>query len=502
MRIEKNLSSALALAQSSVTVSRPQKRVVLLLPVTLLALLGSEAIAQTSNPIIAHWEVSMTYTPNEDAPHRAQDDIRAAMDEGLDGFIFDAFTGKQAKGDFEDYLAVADQIGAANFKIALSVDMSKDFPAADIVEVIKEYGNNPHYLKIHGRPLLSTFGGQEKGDQWWKDNVIDPLARSGHPVTFIPDFDRDSPNADPPTRETWNHVVSEYPTADGLFNFILPGSLPFPSNDSRMGNHKWSLTEGSENLSATLQTRHKLYMATYMPYYWAVCHSARQYLEFRGGEGMDAEWQSIILHRHTDAVEIVTWNDYTESTFIQPTAIPKTGTPGIVSMPHTGYYELLKYYISWYRTSQRPTISKDAIFYFYRTQPIRPEPAQDTACKMGPIDPRQLWGDVQDRIFITTALMAPAQLRVTSGGRTSTISVAAGLNSAELPFLIGPQHFELWRNGKLVAKADGVPVTPTDSVQNLNVYSGYVISDGSNSSSFAPSDHWKPNGIPVADWFQ
>jgi hypothetical protein len=121
---------------------------------------------------------------------------------------------------------------------------------------------------------------------------------------------------------------------------------------------------------------------------------------------------------------------------------------------------------------------------------------------MGPVDPRQLWGDVQDRIFITTALTAPAQLRVTSGNRTSTINVVAGLNNTEVPFIIGPQHFELWRNGKLVAKADGVPVTPTDSVQNLNVYSGFVISDGSSSANWTPGNRWKPNGMPDADWFQ
>lgn len=502
MRTEKDLSVYLASNQASVRGFNFQTRFALFLVIALLILARSSAIAQTSNPVIAHWEMSMTYTPNEDLPHRTQDDIRAAMEEGLDGFIFDAFTGKQAKGDFENYLAAADEIGATNFKIALSADMSQDFPAADIVEVMKEYGNNPHYLKIHGRPLLSTFGGQVKGNQWWKDNVIDPLARSGHPVTFIPNFDRDNPNVDPPTRDNWNHMVSEYPIADGFFNFILPGSLPFLSSDSRIGNHKWSMTEASEDLSATLQARHKLYMATYMPYYWAVCHSARQYLAFRGGEGMDAEWQSIILHRHADAVEIVTWNDYTESTFIQPSAIPKTGTPGISSMPHTGYYELLKYYIGWFRMHQRPTISKDAVFYFYRTQPIRPEPTTDTVCKMGPVDPRQLWGEVQDSIFITTALTAPAQLHVTSGSRTSTINVAAGLNNTEVPFIIGPQHFELWRNGKLVAKADGVPVTPTDSVQNLNVYSGYAISDGSSSVNWAPGQNWKPNRIPVADWFR
>jgi hypothetical protein len=424
------------------------------------------------------------------------------MELGLDGFIFDAFNLKQARGALEVYLAAADKIGATNFKVALSADMSQDFPAADIVEVMKEYGDNPHYLKVNGRPLLSTFGGQAKGDQWWKDNVITPLERSGHPVTFIPNFDRDNPNVDPPTRDAWDHVLGEYPTADGLFNFILPGSLPFSSGDPRLGNHKWSGTEGSENLSAALKARHKFYMATYMPYYWAVCHSARQYLEFRGGQGMDAAWQSIILPRQADAVEIVTWNDYTESTFVQPTLVPHTGTPGIPTLPHTGYYELLKYYISWFRTHRPPSITKDAVFYFYRTQPILPEPTTDTACKMGPVDPRQLWGDVQDRIFITTALTAPAQLRVTSGNRTSTINVVAGLNNTEVPFIIGPQHFELWRNGKLVAKADGVPVTPTDSVQNLNVYSGFVISDGSSSANWTPGNRWKPNGMPDADWFQ
>jgi hypothetical protein len=423
------------------------------------------------------------------------------MELGIDGFAINAFSGQQAKDILSAFIHAADKIGAKNFKVFLSADMSLGFTSEGIVDTLKIFGRNPHYLKINGKPLLSTFGGQDLGDEWWQDNVLSPLKASGGPVTFVPLFDRNDPNGDAPNDDNWTKVIESYNSVDGLFNFGIPKSPPFRLNDKNIGHHWWSLLEGQESLARSLKLKGKLYMASYTPYYWAVCHPARQYTETQGGRGMENAWNSIVTKQHPAIVEIVTWNDYSESTFVQPTRVPLTKTAGIPSLPHLGHYELLKYYISWYKSGHKPTIVKDAIFFFHRTH-RNDAVASDTAsgCSLGPIPARQKWGNVQDRIYVTTALTAPADLVIKTGASEHKLSVPAGLTTIDVPFEPGRPTYELWRAGERELSFTGEQIVENPDIYNFNVVSGYSVVAGQNSGTWMPNDQWK-TGF-VADWFK
>jgi glucan endo-1,3-alpha-glucosidase len=458
--------------------------------------------AEDGKPLVfAHWILDMPYEDGEESFTTNKNDVHAAMELGIDGFALNAFSGEQAKNYFQAFIGAADAVDAKNFKVFLSADMTLGFTPQDIIETIKTFGSNPHYLKVNGKPLLSTYGGGSLGDQWWQDNVLSPLKVSGNPVTFIPFFDRPNPNRDAPNDRNWTKVIENHDSIDGLFNFGIAKSPPFPSKDENIGNHWWSLLEGQESLARSLKLKGKLYIASYAPYYWAVCHSARQYIEAQGGRGMENAWSSIVTKQRPSIVEIVTWNDYSESTFIQPTRVPLTKTAGIPSLPHLGHYELLKYYVSWYKSGHKPTIVKDSVFFFHRTHPNNALASDETSgCSMGAIPPHQKWGNVQDKLYITTALTAPGQLVVRMGRSEHKRYLPAGLTTIDIPFEPGTPTYQLWRAEKRELSFAGEPIVGNPGVYNFNVASGYAIAAGQNSQTWLPSDRWK-TGF-VAEWFR
>lgn len=462
----------------------------------------SPAICNETGPLVfASWHSTMAYAKGEKYIVSLENDIRSAIELGVEAFALNSFSGRQAKDYFSEFIQAADAIGARDFKFFLSADMSLELTSQEIVETIETFGDNPHYLKINGKPLLSTFSGGQRGDRWWKDNVLAPLQAAGHPVLFVPAFDRKDPNEIAPTDENWQELIQTFSSVDGLFNFGMPKSLPFRLNDPNIGHHWWSLLDGQESLARSLRSNGKLYMASYMPSYWAVCDSVRQYTETQGGRGMGNAWTSIITEQRPAMVEIVTWNDYAESSFVQPTRVPLTDSAGIPSLPHLGFYELLKYYISWYKSGVRPTIVKDGVFFFHRIHPNNAVAlGKPPGCSMGPVRADHKWGKVQDKIYVTTALTAPADLVVRTGASEHKLALPAGLTSVDAPFEPGRPTLELWRAGKKILTLDGDQIAERPDVYNFNVTSGYAIAGGKDSESWAPSDEWK-TGF-VADWFR
>ena len=216
---------------------------------------------------------------------------------------------------------------------------------------------------------------------------------------------------------------------------------------------------------------------------------------------MENAWRSIITRQNATAVEIVTWNDYSESTFIQPTRMPATKVKGIPSYPHLGYYELLKYYISWYHTGKVPSITKDSVFYFYRPN-VRSSAFRsgtDPFCSLGTVKASQLWGNVQNVIYITTAALAPSSLQVTVGGATQSYDIRPGLETTDVPINAGHMTIELWRNGTKLVGGQGVDISESSMGDNFNVYGGYAIAGGNDSDTWKPSDGWKTGR--VSEWF-
>ncbi len=234
------------------------------------------------------------------------------------------------------------------------------------------------------------------------------------------------------------------------------------------GHMHWATRGTPEELAATgeaislnLAGKGKRFMAGVSPYFWraraADPGSTRYYYEHRGGEGLAVQWDSIIRTQRPPWVMGVTWNDYSES-YISPVdtadrvkaPIPNFGIRDLLR-PHHGYAELNKYYINWYKTDTPPPITQDKLFYFYRVHPKGLVASNDVA-------DIELRTAVEDELYLTTMLTAPAKLNVSTGGRHTTYDVPVGVRHTRVPFLPGEQNFNLTRNSTTVLCGGGEPI--------------------------------------------
>ncbi len=135
---------------------------------------------------------------------------------------------------------------------------------------------------------------------------------------------------------------------------------------------------------------------------------------------------------------------------------------------HAGYLQLSKHYIAWYKTGKEPEITRDGLFWFYRTHP------RDATATKDDKPVTQFHGDVEDVIYLTTMLTAPAEVLVRTGGKSVTREMPAGISHTKVVFSTGKQHFELKRDDKTLAEADGAEIEAMPERYNFFPTSGYV----------------------------
>jgi hypothetical protein len=142
-------------------------------------------------------------------------------------------------------------------------------------------------------------------------------------------------------------------------------------------------------------------------------------------------------------IQIVTWNDFGESTNVEPVT-SQYGDRG------TGLYDLTGYYATWFQTGSQPTITRDVLYYFYRKEPTTAAaPAQSQPMTMPfPQTP-------QNQIELLAFLTAPGTLSITINGQTTTQAAPAGVTSFKVPTAPGIPQFALTRNDVPVIQFQG-----------------------------------------------
>ena len=274
-----------------------------------------------------------------------------------------------------------------------------------------------------------------------------------------------------------------------LITLALHGNAPikhlgatgggYTINGSSAKPQKSASLLSSEAYAALLHTNGKLFIGSVTPQYWGSLRTnvGREYTEFCGGEGLAAQWNSILTVQNPQWVELFTWNDFAEDTYFSPIddvakywpyALP--GTPNNVRgymKSHAGFTALNSYYINWYKTGVQPATTADSVYYFYRTQPMNMVATNDPlGCVTGHSDL------IQDVIYVTVMLKSPATLKVTSGSTSPSYSLPAGTSTLRVPFTPGAQTFTLLRNGQTVLTQQGEPVVASAPTYNFGLYSG------------------------------
>jgi glucan endo-1,3-alpha-glucosidase len=458
--------------------------------------LVTPAFAQKT--VFAHFMLAnQDYVP-DDAPTETviasyEQEIRQAQAIGIDGFALNA------GGWFKEprYIKRASEMFEAayrlnsNFKLMFSADMCCSNDAEDVEDMVRRFANNPRYAAVHYRRgdkvFLTTFAGEKHGPEFWSKLRRD-LEQGSNPST------RNAPNA--------LEYVSGVPSSKPIKIFLVPaffwgGELPRkPDIETGLADYAdiidgalyWGIAAvpglghppdqipSADAYSSVLHRAGKLYIAPICLQFWGA--NAGRYYEYGGYAGMRAMWMDAIDVTHPEAVEIITWNDFIEGTYISPIDDPAryTGANDLDASaappstlhyfhPHQGASELLAYFIQWYKTGVQPAIRKDSVFWAYRTV-LQIEDGKKPAIKIE--------GPVENVVYITANLVAPAVLRVTSDGKTKAIALPAGSSDIHVPLRAGPAPmFALVRGSHRLAQASGDdPISAVATHPNLYYSTG------------------------------
>ena len=368
-----------------------------------------------------------------------QREIHEAQAAGIDGFALNvgAWSREPHYPRRVRLIYRAAQELGTGFKLFFSVDMSN---VTDILDMVRTYARHPNQFVYRDRIVVSTFSQERLA---WKEQVLAPLKQEGIDVFFVPYFYPRPQATELPDYATVAKLLQHHAgTVDGLFYFGAAGTSP-------------QLAAANTAYAQALREAGLLFVASYTPTYWGHAQvPGRRYFETEGGEGTVRQWQALIV-ADPNWIEIVTWNDFNESSYVCPVENPGRYFAELLTPPrhcHAGYLELSKYFITWYKTGKQPPIDRDALFYFYRPHPKDAVATRDDR----PVTSRL--GEATDTLYLTTLLTAPAELRVYSGENETRHSIAAGIQHLRIPSACGPQRFELTRHGERILTAEGEPI--------------------------------------------
>ena len=307
--------------------------------------------------------------------------------------------------------------------------------------MVKTYGHHPSQLRVDGRTVVSTFGG-ERGIAWKKD-ILAPLKAAGYDVFLVPFFyPRPRVTELPDEATVREHYRKWADLVDGMFFFGGAGTAP----QLAASNAAYAKVLREAGKVSHVQLHSRCTGAASSP-------TAATY-ETCGGEGIETAMEvdhrapaRLGGDRHLERLQrelhLSGRRSITGAARSVPSYLKSRSS-------HAGYLELSRYYIEWYKTGRQPPL-KDALFWFYRVHPKDAVAAEDR-----PV--RAFHGEVADVLYVTAMMTAPAELHVTSGGTTSVHPLAAGIQHLRIPFSCGAQHFAVYRGGKEMIAGDGEPI--------------------------------------------
>ena len=373
---------------------------------------------------------------------------------GLDGFECDLLRAPPSP-QFSDSDAVhllmqtADAV-APEFRIVVEPDGAalRHVPAANVAAAVASLARYPSAYRLSdGRLLITPFAPDIEGPQYWQAGLADLQSR-GIRTAFIP------------VLLNWRRAASQF------------ASLSYAM--SAWGERDVDGTEnGFRGFDTAMTPDTSLVMMPVGPQ--DVRPKVQRFWESRNTDAYRMLWARAIA-QGVRFVQIVTWNDYSETTGISPSA----GTQFL-------FYDLTAYFNDWYKTGTPPPIVHDAIYYSERTEIIPPETGSLADATMRPMGRTP----VSNRIQMLAFLIAPATIKIALNGRTWHQNEPAGLAVFSIPAEPGRPVFSVVRSGTVVAQVRSAwDIHRSFTVENPAYFGG------SSNRPFIPVPPWvgDPNG--------
>ncbi len=386
--------------------------------------------------VFAHYML-ITRPPDGDYTN----DINLARSAGIDAFAINYggwnvdFTVQERY--LKDFYSAAETQG---FKVFLSIDCTSVTDSNMVVRLTNQYANSSAQFKIDGKLVLSSF--QTNPPAWnWQTDVLDKI---NSPVFFIPGTLSD--NAE--------QVFSQTP-GDGFFPWIHPTKIAQQEADT------------DSSYAAQRDAKQKVWMAPITPWVFKRFNADNNWSQSQDDAIFIDRWQHL-LQLKPDLIEVVTWNDWGESSYVGPADITDLSpTSYWDTLDHSAFLKMTSIFIKAYKSGQTSVTVDSAdedVFFFYRLQP---------ASTLGVLDTLPLPLDAQylkDDVFVVSFLASEANITLTTGGNVHQISGAVGVNKVAVPWTFGEQSLNAQRNGQSFVNKKGPNIW-----KQLGQYNGNVV---------------------------
>ncbi|OTA96250.1 glycoside hydrolase family 71 protein [Hypoxylon sp. CO27-5] len=372
-----------------------------------VALLANLAAAGVAMPrqgsgnrlVFAHYMVGLTSGQSQD---QWQKDITEAKSAGIDGFALNV--GSADSWNAQQLQLAYDTASSNGFSLFLSFDMAASSWTVDqVVSLVNQYKGAGSQLKVNGKPFVSTFEGPS-----WADNWASVRSATGD-IFLVPDWSSLGPQG----------VGSKLSQIDGAFNW---GAWP--------NANEYTITTGNDQAyKSSLQG--KPYMMGVSPYFYT---DLPQYNKnwYSSSDSLWYDRWKQVLDIQPEYIEIITWNDYGESSYINdPVAaqIVSGAETYVNGFGHSAFRFVLPYFISAYKAGNANVdLPSEGAVAWYRTTPA-------TVCGDG----GTVWGQggsasaasgTKDVISIIALSNSPKDITVAIGGSSQTVSPSSSVGKA------------------------------------------------------------------------
>jgi glucan endo-1,3-alpha-glucosidase len=449
-------------------------------------------------------------------PYSKQDwaaDIQLALQSGIDAFALNVGSDDWQPARVADAYSAA---GSTSLKLFLSLDMAvrscnSAADAQSIRDVVKAHlSDSAQFLYAPpgspdpSKPLVSTFSGSDctfgasDPPTGWANEFVNHPDLAGK-IYFVPSFFVDPAelgsgrfaniaNGDFNWNSGWPnelttasaesilHQAGTLPSSQSLDSFLssTSDSSAIASALAPLASSVGSTQSDKAHLSAIAG---KTYMAAVSP--WFFTHYGqdtfnKNWIYLSDFHLYATRWENLInsdVYSSINLVEIVTWNDFGESSYIGPIkgAQPPGGTENWTNgLDHQGWLALTSYYASYFKTGQAPQLDKDTIVMWARPQSVKGQYNDG----VGPPRDYQL---TQDTLWAVVLAKQPGKLTLStdpsgSGGNTQTFDLKAGANKVSLALSEGSHMYaRLDRDNNKVLE-----VSPSDFVFGSGAGAGKI----------------------------
>jgi len=285
-----------------------------------------------------------------------------------------------------------------------------DAPIPTIAAKLAEfYTHDSAYRLADGRYVLSSFKAEGKPVEWWQSLIVELKNTHGISVAFI-------------------GVMLE------LSDETIVAFAPISYALSIWGPRSPSGVATIPDIAGRVHRAGVKWMAPVAVQ--DVRHQSLIYAEAGNTETLRASWARAESDR-ADLVQMITWNDYSESTHFAP------------SVAHgSAFLDVNGYFATQFKTGMLPVISSDELVVSHRVQQYGSRPTVQRTSMSSRLS--RSTTRPRDTVEVITLLQAPALVTVRVGLTSTTFDAPAGFAARTVPLVPGRVGAEATRNGQIV----------------------------------------------------